>query len=36
MRQIVAIIKDSDWTQADAATHCGVTQPHIVVLSIPW
>jgi len=36
MRQIVAIIKDSDWTQTDVATHCGVTQPRIVVLSIPW
>jgi len=29
MRQIAAIIKDSDWKQADAATHCGVTQPRI-------
>jgi len=29
MRQIVPIIKDSDWTQTDVATHCGVTQPRI-------
>lgn len=29
MRQIAAIIKTSDWKQADAAAHCGVTQPRI-------
>lgn len=29
MRQIAAIIKAKDWRQADAATHCGVTQPRI-------
>ncbi len=29
MRQIAAIINYSDWKQADAATHCGVTQPRI-------
>jgi predicted XRE-type DNA-binding protein len=29
MRQIAAIIKDSDWKQADAAAQCGVTQPRI-------
>lgn len=29
MRQIAAIITDNDWKQADAATHCGVTQPRI-------
>lgn len=29
MRQIVAIIKANDWKQAEAATHCGVTQPRI-------
>ena len=29
MRQISAIIKDSGWTQAVAAAHCGVTQPRI-------
>ncbi|MGK2951071.1 MAG: helix-turn-helix domain-containing protein [Thiobacillus sp.] len=29
MRQIAAIIKANDWKQAEAATHCGVTQPRI-------
>lgn len=29
MLQITAIIKSNDWKQADAATHCGVTQPRI-------
>lgn len=29
MRQIAAIVKDSAWTQAEAANHCGVTQPRI-------
>ena len=29
MRQITAIIKESGWTQAVAAGHCGVTQPRI-------
>ena len=29
MQQIAAIIKANDWKQADAATHCGVTQPRI-------
>ena len=29
MRQIAAIIKGNDWKQAEAATHCGVTQPRI-------
>lgn len=29
MQQIAAIIKAKDWKQADAATHCGVTQPRI-------
>ena len=29
MRQIAAIIKAKPWKQADAATHCGVTQPRI-------
>ncbi len=29
MRQIAAIIEDSDWKQGDAAAHCGVTQPRI-------
>ena len=29
MLQITAIIKANDWKHADAATHCGVTQPRI-------
>mgnify|MGYP003520128675 FL=1 len=29
MRQIAAIIKAKNWKQADAATHCGVTQPRM-------
>ena len=29
MRQIAAIIKANEWKQADAALHCGVTQPRI-------
>jgi predicted XRE-type DNA-binding protein len=29
MDQITAVIKESGWTQADAAGHCGVTQPRI-------
>lgn len=29
MQQIVAIIKASDWKQAEAAAHCGVTQSRI-------
>ena len=29
MRQIAAIVRASGWKQADAATHCGVTQPRI-------
>lgn len=29
MRQIAAIIKANNWKQADAASHCGVTQPRI-------
>ena len=29
MQQIAAIVKASDWTQAEAATHCRVTQPRI-------
>jgi len=29
MRQIAAIIKANAWKQADAALHCGVTQPRI-------
>lgn len=29
MQKIAAIVKDSAWTQAEAASHCGVTQPRI-------
>ena len=29
MRQIAAIVKNSGWTQAEAALHCGVTQPRM-------
>ena len=29
MRQITAIVKESGWTQADAARRCGITQPRM-------
>jgi predicted XRE-type DNA-binding protein len=29
MQQIAAIISANDWKQAEAANHCGVTQPRI-------
>jgi predicted XRE-type DNA-binding protein len=29
MRQIAALVKDSGWTQVDAAAHCGISQPRI-------
>ncbi len=29
MQQIAAIVKSSEWTQAEAASRCGVTQPRI-------
>lgn len=29
MQQIAEIIKTNNWKQADAAVHCGVTQPRI-------
>ncbi len=29
MQQIAEIIKTNNWKQADAASHCGVTQPRI-------
>jgi predicted XRE-type DNA-binding protein len=29
MRQIAAFVKKQGWTQAEAARHCGVTQPRI-------
>ncbi len=28
-QKIAAIVKDSGWTQSEAAKHCGVTQPRI-------
>jgi predicted XRE-type DNA-binding protein len=29
MEKITAIIDENGWTQAEAADHCGVTQPRI-------
>ncbi|HLD09971.1 MAG TPA: XRE family transcriptional regulator [Methylophilaceae bacterium] len=29
MQQIAAILKNAGWTQVEAATHCGVTQPRV-------
>jgi predicted XRE-type DNA-binding protein len=29
MRKIAAIVKESKWTQMEAAAHCGVTQPRM-------
>lgn len=29
MDEITAIIEKSEWTQSEAAAHCGVTQPRI-------
>ncbi len=29
MRKIEALVKQRGWTQAEAAKHCGVTQPRI-------
>ena len=29
MQQIATVVKDKDWTQAEAAKRCGVTQPRI-------
>ncbi|MDP3482606.1 MAG: XRE family transcriptional regulator [Sulfuricella sp.] len=29
MQQIAAIVKESGWKQAEAATRCGVTQPRM-------
>ena len=29
MQQIAVVVKDKDWTQAEAAKRCGVTQPRI-------
>ena len=29
MQQIAALVRKQNWTQAEAARHCGVTQPRI-------
>lgn len=29
MQQIAAIVKESKWTQVEAASHCGITQPRM-------
>ena len=29
MQQIAEVVKGSGWTQVEAATHCGITQPRI-------
>jgi predicted XRE-type DNA-binding protein len=29
MRKIAAVVKESKWTQTEAAAHCGVTQPRM-------
>lgn len=29
MQQIAAIVKESKWTQAEAAAQCGITQPRM-------
>ena len=29
MRQLAALVRKQGWTQAEAARHCGVTQPRI-------
>lgn len=29
MQKIAAIVKENAWTQAEAASHCGVTQPRM-------
>jgi len=29
MQHIAAIVKRREWTQVEAASHCGVTQPRI-------
>ncbi len=34
MQKIAASVKASDWTQADAAKQCGVTQPRMHDLPI--
>lgn len=29
MRQVAVIVQESEWTQAEAARRCGVTQPRM-------
>lgn len=29
MQRIAVIVKDRGWTQTEAATHCGITQPRM-------
>lgn len=29
MQQIAEIVKENGWTQAEAASHCGITQPRM-------
>jgi predicted XRE-type DNA-binding protein len=29
MQKIAAIVKENAWTQSEAASHCGVTQPRV-------
>ena len=29
MRQIAALVNQREWTQTEAASHCGVTQPRV-------
>ena len=29
MQQIAAIVEENEWTQVEAARHCGVTQPRM-------
>lgn len=36
MQQIAAIVKESRWTQAEAAIRCGVTQPRMNDLLRGW
>jgi predicted XRE-type DNA-binding protein len=36
MRQIAAFVKRHGWTQVEAASHCGVTQPRVNDLLRGW
>ena len=29
MQQIAALVQSSEWTQTEAAKHCGITQPRV-------